>query len=285
MKWNRREIMNLKRLTFKILYAFSVIILLIVILFPFYWLVNTSFKFGNEINQAPPTYFPQRFTLENYVNVFKIVPFGVYFINSLVVAILTVALTLLFCSTAAYAMNRFKNKLVAAIAFIFLVFSMFPSSSFVIPIFVTLKNMNLLNTNAGLAITYLTFAIPSSLWLLYIYFQSVPRTLEEAAMIDGLSRLGTLFKIVLPLSAPGLATTGILTFVRSWNEFFYALVLCTDRMSRTIPVGINDFKMEYRLNWDLMATASVISVIPVSIMVLIFQKRIISGLTAGAVKG
>lgn len=130
----------------------------------------------------------------------------------------------------------------------------------------------------------MTFTIPSTIWLLYIYFNTVPRDLEEAALVDGATRLHALFRIILPLSAQGLASAAILSFVRCWNEFFYAFVLLTDKVNKTIPVGINDYKQEHRLNWELMAAASIVAVIPVVVVIVLFQKRIESGLVSGAVK-
>lgn len=272
------------RRLYKVLFIVSCFLLLIVLLFPFYWLLNNALKTGRELTAVPITYWPKELTLENFKKVFEVAPFWSYFKNSLIVSTVTVFITIVICTPAAYAISRYKSKMTLAVALTFLVFSMFPNTAFVIPIYKTLKTLNLLNSNIGLIITYLTFTIPSTIWLLYIYFNTVPRDLEEAALVDGATRLHALFRIILPLSAPGLASAAILSFVRCWNEFFYAFVLLTDKVNKTIPVGINDYKQEYRLNWELMAAASIVAVIPVVIVIVLFQKRIESGLVSGAVK-
>ena len=273
-----------KKVLLKVLFAASCVLLLVVLLFPFYWLLNNALKTGKELSAVPITYWPVEPTLENFKKVFEVAPFFSYFKNSLIVAVCTVAITIAICTPAAYAIGRYRTKTTLAVALTFLVFSMFPNTAFVIPIYKNLKLLGLLNSNVGLIITYLTFTIPSTIWLLYIYFCTVPRSLEEAALIDGCTRLQALFRVVFPLSAPGVASAAILAFVRCWNEFFYAFVLLTDKVNKTIPVGINDYKQEYRLNWELMAAASIVAVIPVLIIILLFQKRIESGLVSGAVK-
>lgn len=273
-----------KKWLFGILFAAGCILLLVVLLFPFYWLLNNALKTGKELSSVPITYWPKEPTLENFKKVFEVAPFFRYFKNSMVVSAATVLITIVICTPAAYAIGRYRSKTTLGIAMTFLVFSMFPNTAFVIPIYKNLKILGLLNSNLGLIITYLTFTIPSTIWLLYIYFSTVPRSLEEAALIDGATRLQALFRVVLPLSAPGVASAAILAFVRCWNEFFYAFVLLTDKVWKTIPVGINDYKQEYRLNWELMAAASIVAVIPVLIIISLFQKRIESGLVSGAVK-
>lgn len=273
-----------RKICSKALFFAGCLLLLTVILFPFYWLLNSSLKTAKELVTVPITYWPRAMAFENYEKVFSVAPFWNYFANSLIISSMTVLITVLICTPAAYAINRYKSKLTIGIALTFLVFSMFPNTAFVIPLYKTLRSMKLLNSNPGMIITYLTFTIPSTLWLLNTYFSTVPRDLEEAALIDGATRLRALFAIVLPLAAPGVASAAILAFVRCWNEFFYAFIMLTNKIRKTIPVGINDYKQEYSLNWELLAAASIVAVVPVVIVIVLFQKKIESGLTAGAVK-
>jgi multiple sugar transport system permease protein len=189
----------------------------------------------------------------------------------------------MIASPAAYAINRSKSKFILVLSLVFLMFTMFPHSSFVIPLFVTMQKLYLLDTKLSLILTYMSFGIPMSIWLLAVFFKTVPRTLEEAAYIDGCSRVGTFFRIVLPLSRPGLTTTGILLLISSWNKFFFAFIF-TRTNATTLPVGIQQLQGQYNTAWDLISSASVVAMIPVVILTFIFQKQIVAGITSGGVK-
>jgi multiple sugar transport system permease protein len=205
--------------------------------------------------------------------------------NSFIVASSTTLFSLFVSSFAAYALARLKFKGKAIILSLVLSVSMFPGIAIVSPLFIFLKNVNLLNSYLGLILTYTTFAIPLSLWILTSFFKEIPFELEESAKVDGATPMQAFLKIIMPLATPGMFTTAILTFIAAWNEFLFALVFNTQDSMRTVPVGIAMFPGEHDLPWGDIAAASVVVTVPLIIMVLLFQKRIISGLTAGAVKG
>lgn len=255
------------------------------ILFPFFWQMMTSIKPPKELWSIPPKWIPSSFYTGNYISVFTKRPFLVYLFNSFIVAFCTTCFSILVSSFAAYALARLKFKGKAFILSLILSISMFPGIAIISPLFLFLKNMSLLNSHIGLIITYTTFAIPLSLWILTAFFREIPLELEESALVDGATPIGACLKIIAPLAVPGIFTTAILTFISAWNEFLFALVFNTQDLLRTVPVGIAMFPGDNELPWGDIAAASIVVTIPLIIMVLAFQKKIISGLTAGAVKG
>jgi ABC-type sugar transport system, permease component len=207
-----------------------------------------------------------------------------YLWNSTVVATLTTAYCLVVASLAAYALARLEFKGKAVVLGLVLAVSMFPQIATISPIFLFMQETGLTNSYLGLILPYTTFALPLAVWNLTVFYRKIPVDLEEAAKIDGATVLQTFRKIILPLAMPGTFTTAILVFLAAWNEFFFALTINTEEAMKTVPVGIVMFQGQYTIPWGEIAAASIIVTIPLVIMVLIFQKRIISGLTAGAVK-
>jgi ABC-type glycerol-3-phosphate transport system permease component len=205
--------------------------------------------------------------------------------NSLIVAGLTTVLSVVLGASCAYALARlrFRGKAVT-LAFVLAV-SMFPQISIVSPLYLMLRELRLLNTYPGLVLPYLTFAMPLTIWMLVGFFRQLPPQLEEAAFMDGAGRLRTLSTVVLPLSAPGLATTAILTFLYSWNEFLFALSFALGPERYTVPVAIALFRGQYQVPWGEILAAAVVATVPVAVIVLVAQRRIVAGLTSGAVKG
>lgn len=268
-----------------VLFYIFVALFLGFILFPFFWQIMTSIKPPKELWSIPPKWIPSSFYSGNYISVFTKRPFLVYLFNSLIVAFCTTCFSILVSSFAAYALARLKFKGKAFILSLILSISMFPGIAIISPLFLFLKNMSLLNSHIGLIITYTTFAIPLSLWILTAFFREIPLELEESALVDGATPIGACLKIIAPLAVPGIFTTAILTFISAWNEFLFALVFNTQDLLRTVPVGIAMFPGDNELPWGDIAAASIVVTIPLIIMVLAFQKKIISGLTAGAVKG
>ncbi|ADL08480.1 carbohydrate ABC transporter permease [Thermosediminibacter oceani] len=277
--------MENKSLLNQILFCTFVILFLLYILFPFLWQFMTSIKPPEQLFSIPPRWIPDRIFTGYYLSVFTKRPFLVYLKNSLIVASATTFLSLFVSSFAAYAIARLKFRGKALILALVLSVSMFPGISIISPLFLFLKKINLLNTHLGLILTYTTFTIPLSLWILTSFFREIPFELEESAKVDGATPMQAFLKIIFPLAAPGMFTTAILTFIAAWNEFLFALVFNTKDLMRTVPVGIAMFPGEHELPWGDIAAASVVVTVPLIVMVLIFQKRIISGLTAGAVKG
>ena len=264
-------------------YAFVIMFIGIIVL-PFFWQFLTSIKPLSEIAAIPAKWIPSSVHGQFYVNVFEKHPFAKYLINSFVVATITTFLSILIGASAAYALARlrFKGKKIMLMAILSI--SMFPTIATLSPIYLLLKELRLLNTYAGLVIPYITFALPLSIWLLTNFFAQLPKGFEEAAAIDGCSRARIFFQIMLPLIKPAIFSVGLIVFINAWNEYIYALTFMTDDLMRTVPVGIALFPSNYELPWGDMAAATVVVTVPLIILVLVFQKKIIAGLTTGGVK-
>lgn len=269
----------------KVLFYIFLVIFLTIVVFPFLWQLLTSFKPVKELWSIPPKWIPSKINLSYYESILFKRKFPSYLKNSFIVASCTTLFSLFITSFAAYALARLKFKGKKLMLGLSLSVSMFPAIAIVCPLFLFMKNAHLLNSYLGLILTYSTFVIPLSLWNLNAYFKQIPLELEESAKVDGATPVQAFLRIILPLATPGMFTTAILTFIASWNEFFYSLVFNTADNMRTVPVGIAMFPGEYEMPWGDIAAASIVVTVPLIIMVLIFQKRIISGLTAGAVKG
>jgi len=252
---------------------------------PLYWMVATSLKSNTEIYGAAATLWPKALTFDNYTTLFAETNFPIYFRNSLIVALATVVLSLVISALGAYALTRlrFRGRRVLAQGLVYTY--LMPSSLLFIPLLIIVRNVGLQNTMEGLVLSYLGFTVPFCTWLLMGYFISIPVELEESAMIDGCSRLGVLWRIVLPLTLPALAIVAFFSFTLSWNEFIYASVLVTDANVRTIPTGIPDFVVADVFFWGPMMASTLISTLPPLIVYFVFQRFLISGLTLGAVKG
>ena len=254
------------------------------ILFPLYWAVMASFTPESRLFSVP-TIVPRALVLDHYRALFGGRDFWTPIRNSLIVAGATTILSVVLGSLCAYALARlnFRGK-APALAFVLAV-SMFPQISVVSPLYLVLRELHLLNTYTGLVFPYLTFAMPLTIWLLVGFFRQLPHELEEAGLMDGAGRLRILWEIILPLSWPGLATTAILTFLYSWNEFLFALSFTLGPERHTVPVAITLFRGQYQVPWGQILAAAVVATLPVAAMVLVAQRRIIAGLTSGAVKG
>jgi multiple sugar transport system permease protein len=259
--------------------------ILVFCLFPFYWLINISLKTGNDLLSS--SLFPKHPTLQNYKDVFNNPDFTKALRNSAVVALSTTALALAVGSFCAYALARLKLRGKFLILAIVLTISTFPQIAIAAPLFKLWSDIGIFNTWIGLIIPYLTFALPLTVYILVSFFREIPKDLEEAALVDGATHFEAFRKVVVPLAAPGLATAGILTFIGAWNEFLLAVTLTSSSRARTVPAAIAFFTgaTEHEVAYGSIAAASVVISVPLIIMVLLFQKRIVAGLTAGAVKG
>jgi multiple sugar transport system permease protein len=254
-------------------------------LFPFYWLVNLSLKTGNDLQSS--RIIPPHPSLDNYRSIFKNPDFTKSLRNSAVVALVTTVLALGVGSFCAYALARLKLRGKGFILAVVLTISTFPQIAIAAPLFKLWSDIGLFNTWAGLIIPYLTFALPLSVYILVSFFKEIPRDLEEAALVDGATHFQAFRKVVVPLAAPGLATAGILTFIGAWNEFLLAVTLTSSSKARTVPAAIAFFTgaTEHEVPFGSISAASVVISVPLILLVLFFQKRIVAGLTAGAVKG
>jgi multiple sugar transport system permease protein len=263
----------------------AVVAIVIFCLFPFYWLLNTSLKTGPDLSGSDLV--PPNPTLDNYDAIFSDSNFTIALKNSAIVALVTTALSLVVGSFCAYALARLKMKRKFLILAVVLSISTFPQIAIAAPIFKLWRDIGLYNTIPGLVIPYLTFALPLTIYILTSFFKEIPKDLEEAALVDGATNFEAFRKVVVPLAAPGLATAGILTFIAAWNEFLLAITLTSSTNARTVPAAIAFFTGATQFEQPLgtISAASVVISIPLILLVLFFQKRIVAGLTAGAVKG
>ena len=254
-------------------------------LFPFYWLLNISLKQGVDLTGS--SLIPPHPTLNNYSEIFKNPDFTKALRNSAVVALLTTFFSILVGAFCAYALARLKIRFKFVILAIILTITTFPQITIAAPIFKLWRDIGLYNTIPGLVIPYLTFALPLAIYILTSFFREIPRDLEEAALVDGATNFQAFYKVVVPLAAPGLATAGILTFIAAWNEFLLAITLTSSSSARTVPAAIAFFtgSVQFEQPLGTISAASVTISVPLILMVLLFQKRIVAGLTAGAVKG
>lgn len=277
---NTKSVKIFRRILFYILVLAFVVLLLL----PFIWQFLTSVKPLNEIAAIPAKWIPSEINIQYYFNVFQKHPFGRYLMNSFIVALVTTLLSILIGASAAYALARLRFKGKKFVLMAILSISMFPTIATLSPLYLLLKNLHLLNKYAGLIIPYITFSLPMTIWLLTNFFSQLPKGFEEAASIDGCSRVGIFFRIMLPLIKPATFSVGLLVFINAWNEYIYALTFMTNDNMRTVPVGIALFPSNYELPWGDMAAASVVVTVPLIILVLIFQKKIAAGLTTGGIK-
>jgi len=268
----------------KILFYITVVIIVSLSLLPFLWFVNTSLKSSIEITSIPPVLVPSG-TLDSYraaIDEYNLLHFAG---NSIIVAAITTLVTVLISIVTGYSLARLRIKRKGLIMGSLLIVSMFPQISIAGPVWRILQDLGWLNSYQGLIIPYVTLTLPLGVWIMTSFFNDLPPELEASAKIDGCSHFQTLFRIIVPLAAPGVFTAAILIFIYAWNEFFFALLIMTQQDFQTLPVGIALFQGQYTMPWGEIAAASTVSTLPLVLMVFVFQKRIISGLTAGAVKG
>jgi multiple sugar transport system permease protein len=276
---NKIFTLNVKR----ILLAIATVVIFGVILFPPVVLFVTSIKTDIDALSFPPKWIFDP-TLKNYVDILNTSPLVDYALNSLIVASLNTLLCLIVGSMAAYGLARFKFKGADNLAFWILSIRMMPPVAAIIPIYILMKNLRLLDTPWCLVITYLTFNLPFVVWMMKGFFEEIPREIEESALIDGCSDFSVFFRIALPLVAPGLAATAIMVFIFSWNEFLFALIL-TGTKAVTLPVGIIGYMKETGINWGYMTAGGILALIPVIVFMVLVQKHLVKGLTLGALKG
>jgi multiple sugar transport system permease protein len=251
---------------------------------PFAWMILTSLTPSARINASGVSLGPAGWSVENYQRLLQHTSFLGNMGHSLVVALGTVALGLLVSVTAAYSFSRFRFPGRRALMLQFLLVNMFPVVLLILPLFILMRKLGLLDTHLALILANATVAIPFAVWMLRSYIDAIPRSLDEAAMIDGCSRLTTLRRVVLPLALPGIISTGIYIFITAWNEYLYALTL-GGRSVRTVTVAIQTLIGEFQIEWGLLAAGGVVGALPVTVLFLLVQRRLVGGLTQGAVKG
>jgi multiple sugar transport system permease protein len=269
-------------------WAFMVLLLLYAVV-PMLWMLSTSLKTPFAALQQPPRWIPAEFSFEQYQTLLS--PnnsigseFLRYLLNSLWVSFATTTLGVVVAVPAAYAFSRFSFPGKDALFFSILVRNMFPLVVFLIPLFILMKNLRLVNTHGSLILTYLTFGLPLSIWLLKGFYDNIPPQLEQAARIDGATRFQAFRLIVVPLSSPGIIATAIYAFIQAWNEYVYAFTFLNDDRLLTLPVGLQRFFSEYSTNWPGLMAASFIMSVPVVALFLLLQKYFVRALTEGAIK-
>ena len=264
-----------------------VLLALLAALTPVYWMLTISLK--REVDQfaVPPRWFSFTPTLDHYVDAFVKRSFGQYLVTSAMVAVASTCCALVIGTLAAYALARFRmpHRLDRKLSLWIISTRMFPPIVTAIPLFLMMRDVGLLNTRASLVVVYTGFNLPFVVWMMRGFFLEVPRELEEAAMVDGDSRLGALRRVLLPLVAPGLAATAVFCLIISWNEFLFALVLTQTDAAMTLPVGIAGRVTQYEIKWGIMSAAGVVAMLPILVFALAVQRYLVRGLSLGAVKG
>jgi multiple sugar transport system permease protein len=253
-------------------------------LVPFLLFVSSAFKTQTQVTAIPPTLW-MSLSLDFFRS--AVVRYGIlgYLVNSVIVASGTTVATIFLSTLAGYALARLPRQWAHFGLMMILACAMFPQIAIVGPVWRFLRLVGWLNTYQGLILPYVALTLPLAVWILALFFRELPQELEAAALMDGCSRIGALVRVIVPLSAPGLFTAAILTFIYAWNEFFLALLIVTDPVRQTMPVGIALFQGEHTVPWGEIAAASFITTAPLVVMVLLFQRRIVTGLSAGAIKG
>jgi multiple sugar transport system permease protein len=269
----------------KCLTYFFLIAGLIIVITPFLFMISTALKPHTYVFEIPPKLIPNNITFQNFMDALTKDDFGLYFINSLVVAICATAGTIIISSMMAYAFARIDFPFSKALFYILLLGIMVPSVMVIIPQFIMSKQLNTLDTKFGLICVYITMSMAQQTFLLKGYFSKVPKELEEAAFIDGANRWTIFWKVIMPLSKPGLATVTIFTFLYSWDEFAFAHVSIQTVTKRTLPIAIALFQSQYLTQWGLVFAASLLSLIPVILVFIIFQKHFIKGISTSGLKG
>ncbi|MFD2044919.1 carbohydrate ABC transporter permease [Ornithinibacillus salinisoli] len=276
--------MKNKTTTQKVFIYVLAVIVFIGSIFPFWWMVISSLKPSGEIFSKIPTLWPHEFTFEHYRDIFVRANFWNYFKNSLIVAGTVTIVGTTIASLAGYALGRFPIKGKGIILLTILFVQMFPLVVLIIPLFIVMSNLELTNSLIGLMITYLTFALPFCIWMLRSYFSSIPTEIEEAALIDGCTRMQAFRKVIFPLAWPGISATSIFAFITAWNEFVFAVTFIQDDRLRTLPLALQQFFSRFTADYGGLMAASTVATIPVLLFFIFFQRRMTEGLVQGSVK-
>lgn len=265
--------------------AVGLAIWLLITLFPLYWIALTSFKPVSQIAEYPVRYWPRDFSFENYVSLFQKSSFGSYLLNSTIVSISAAAVATVIAMLSAYVLSRFAFRGKTAVMLAFLVTQMIPAFIALGPLYQMLTNLGLVDTRSGLVLVYVAMTIPFSSIMLRGFFDNVPDSLEEAAMVDGLSRFAALWRVIVPVMGPGIIATFIFNFVNCWNELFLSVTLINTDDRKTIPTALNGFISSFNIDWGPMSAAAVLTILPTMGLFAFASRWIVAGLTQGATKG
>ena len=268
-----------------VLFYVFLVVFVLVSMFPLIWIFKMSIVTKSELFASPPTILPNNPTPESYGTIFGDSSFQRALINSSIISGVTTVICLFFGSICAYAIARLRFRFKSFVMTLILAISFFPAVAIIAPLFIQYSKVGLIDTYWAAIITDVVFALPLTIWILVAFFRELPKDLEEAARVDGATTIQAFQKVIVPLAAPGVFTTAILTFIFAWNEFLFANTFLFDASTQPVTVVIPQFATVYTVDYGAQAAAAVVVTVPLVILVLIFQRRIVSGLTAGAVKG
>lgn len=266
------------------------VIVCIATVFPFIWIISSSFKTNSEIFSYPPSIIPREPTARGYIGLFTNPMFGQtkfldFARNSVFVSILTAVITVVMAALGSYGMSRFKFKGSSVLKYLILLSQMLPGALLLIPLYMIMVKLDLINSHWALIIAYISFTLPYCTYLLKGYVDAIPKDIDEAALVDGCNRMETLFKVVFPVAAPGIVVTFVQAFIMGWNEYMFAMAFLNLNSQWTIPVALGSFRGQYIVDWGYLFAGSVLLTLPVMILFLFFQKWLITGLASGSVKG
>jgi ABC-type glycerol-3-phosphate transport system permease component len=279
--------------TFKI-FKKTIIVLLVLIVctaaaLPFLWMISTSFKDRSEIFTYPPVWIPKMPTLRGYTgllaqNIFGNTGFFDFVLNSLFVSLVTAATSIILAAMAGYSMSRFRFRGSGFLKYTILLSQMMPGALLLIPLYLFVNSLGLIDNLWSLVLAYTSFTLPYCTYILKGYFESIPADLDEAAMVDGCTRIGALFRVILPLAAPGIVVTTTSAFIMAWNEFMFALTFLNTYPQWTLPVALGSFRGQYLVDWNYLFAGSLLITLPVLILFLVLQKWLAAGFVSGAIK-
>ncbi len=254
-------------------------------IFPIYWAVITSFQYREKLYVYPPLFLPGRFSLGNYLEVFRESGLALWLWNSVLVSGIATVVSVVLAALGAYGLSRFRYRGRQATGYLILVTQMLPPTLLVIPIYLIFRDLRLIDTLSGLVVAYTTFSLPLCVWMLKGFFDTIPRELEDAAQVDGCSRMGAFLRVIVPLSVPGIAATSFYAFIVAWDEYLLSRTLISSEAKWVSSVGLSSFIGAYTTFWDQMMAAALVVALPPLAIFLFLQRYLVSGLTAGALKG
>jgi len=260
-------------------------IILIGVLFPLYWIIISSVKSDSQLFVCPPRILPSSLTIEQFVRLIKETLFLIYFKNSVILSLSTTLVVIIIGTLGAYSVTRFKYRGRELFTRVILLCYMYPPILLVIPLFIVMRELHLINTHIGLFLVYIAINLPFALWLLRAFFVGIPLSLDESALIDGANRMSVFIHIILPLAMPGIIATAIFTFINVWNEYVFALVMLSSTHLKTLPVGVAALVGKTSVNWGMLMAAAVLISVPLLIFFSFLQKQLLHGIFSGAVKG
>ncbi|HYE84159.1 MAG TPA: carbohydrate ABC transporter permease [Clostridia bacterium] len=270
--------------TARVLSNIFLVFIILISVIPFVWIFLSSFKTNAEILESALS-IPSHWSFDGYISAFKLSPLHKFYVNSIIVSLFSTAANVFFVGMAAYVLARFEFRFKNAILLLFSVTLLLPMTSLIHPVYMVIRKLGLYDTKLGLILVYAALGLPTTLYILRSYFLSIPRSLEEAAYVDGAGFFRTYVSIIIPVAKPGFATAAVMQFLMAWNEFIYAIVLTNTQNNRTIPVALSYFTSQFSFNYTALFAAIIMVSIPSIVIYILLQEQVVSSLTAGSVKG